>query len=216
MPKSKRAKVVSLTQADKKGLETKKALIDQIHGACDEYARVFIFSVENMRNSKLKEVRMQWRDSRFFFGKNKVMCRAFGLEPTTELRTNMHKLSQRLTGNVGVLFTNRPRELVDKWFEKYEVKDYARSGNAATQTVRLIAGPLPQFSHALEPQLRKLGMPTSLQRGIVTLDKDYVVCTEGTPLSPEQARLLKLLEHPMATFRIKLICVYDNEDVTDY
>lgn len=79
---------------------------------------------------------------------------------------------------------------LNRWFEKYEVKDYARSGNAATQTVRLIAGPLPQFSHALEPQLRKLGMPTSLQRGIVTLDKDYVVCTEGTPLSPEQARLL--------------------------
>lgn len=94
MPKSKRAKVVSLTQTDSKGLGTKKELVQQIHDACDEYARVFVFSVENMRNAKLKEVRMQWRDSRFFFGKNKVMSIAFGLDPETEYRTNMHEISK--------------------------------------------------------------------------------------------------------------------------
>ena len=94
MPKSKRAKVVSLTQTDRKGLETKKQLVQQVHDACDEYDRVFIFSVENMRNSKLKEVRTLWRDSRFFFGKNKVLSIAFGLGPETEYRTNLHKLTQ--------------------------------------------------------------------------------------------------------------------------
>ncbi|EGD76094.1 mRNA turnover protein 4 mrt4 [Salpingoeca rosetta] len=216
MPKSKRAKVVSLTQTDRKGLQTKKALVQQIHDACDEFARVFIFSVENMRNAKLKEVRTGWRDSRFFFGKNKVMSIAFGLDPESEYRTNMHEISKRLSGNVGVLFTNRPREDVEKWFKTYEVKDYARAGNPSTQAVRLMAGPLPQFSHALEPQLRKLGLPTSLKRGIVTLEKDYTICEKGVTLSPEQARLLKLFEHPMATFRINLLAVYDEEAVQDY
>ena len=77
-----------------------------------------------------------------------------------------------------------------RWFSTYQSKEYARSGNKATQAVNLVAGPLPQFSHALEPQLRKLGLPTSLQRGVVTLDKDYCICEKDAVLTPEQARLL--------------------------
>jgi predicted transposase YbfD/YdcC len=36
----------------------------QIHEALDQYAYVYVFSVENMRNSKLKDVRTAWKDSR--------------------------------------------------------------------------------------------------------------------------------------------------------
>ena len=35
----------------------------------------------------------------------------------------------------------------------------------ATQTVVIDQGPLPAFSHSMEPQLRQLGLPTSLQKG---------------------------------------------------
>ena len=47
----------------------------QIKECIDEYANIFLFSVQNMRNTKLKDVRSKWRDSRFFFGRNKVMIR---------------------------------------------------------------------------------------------------------------------------------------------
>ncbi len=42
----------------------------------------------------------------------------------------------------------------------------------------------------MEPQLRQLGMRTSLKKGIVTLDVDYEICKKGDKLTPEQARLL--------------------------
>jgi mRNA turnover protein 4 len=60
----------------------------------------------------------------------------------------------------------------------------------ATETVVLDSGPLKQFPHSLEPHLRQLGMPTTLQKGVVTLLKDYEVCKEGVALTPEQARIL--------------------------
>lgn len=60
----------------------------------------------------------------------------------------------------------------------------------ATDTVTLPAGPLPQFPHSIEPHLRQLGMPTSLQKGIVTLLKEFTVCKAGESLKPEQARML--------------------------
>jgi mRNA turnover protein 4 len=52
------------------------------------------------------------------------------------------------------------------------------------------AGPLEQFQHTMEPELRKLGLHTSLKKGVVTLDTDFVVCKTGDKLNPEQTRLL--------------------------
>ena len=54
---------------------------------------------------------------------------------------------------------------VCRWFAQYSSVDFARSGTPAAQTVELEAGPLQEFSHAIEPQLRKLGLPTKLQKG---------------------------------------------------
>ena len=42
----------------------------------------------------------------------------------------------------------------------------------------------------MEPQLRKLGLPTTLNRGVITLSQEYTVCTKGSYLTPEQAQIL--------------------------
>ena len=52
-----------------------------------------------------------------------------------------------------------------RWFDSFREPDFARSGNVASQTVMLEEGPLESFSHAMEPQMRQLGLPTSLKRG---------------------------------------------------
>jgi len=134
-----------------------------------------------------------------------------GRNKETEYRDNLHKLSNRLYGQCGLLFTNRPRDEVFKWFEEYYETDFARSGNIAPDTVILDAGPLPQFSHSIEPHLRQLGMPTSLQKGVVTLLKDYEVCREGSPLTSEQTRILKLLGTEMAEFKITIEAVWESD-----
>jgi mRNA turnover protein 4 len=78
----------------------------------------------------------------------------------------------------------------NRFFGSYACPDFARSGCIATDDVLIGAGPLDQFQHTMEPQLRQLGMRTSLKKGIVTLDVDYQICKAGDKLSPEQARLL--------------------------
>ncbi|CAK8695549.1 unnamed protein product [Clavelina lepadiformis] len=162
-----------------------------------------------MRNSKLKEVRNAWKHSRFFFGKNKVMALALGKTPETEIMNGLHKLSTKLANEVGVLFTSKSNEDVISWFETYSEHDYARAGNIATSTVELDEGPLVQFSHAIEPHLRKLGLPVALKKGIVTMLQDYTVCREGEVLTPEQAKILKLLKVVMSQFSIEMRCTWD-------
>ena len=77
-----------------------------------------------------------------------------------------------------------------RFFSDYSCPDFARSGNIATEDVKIEAGPLEKFQHTMEPQLRQLGMHTSLKKGIVTLDIDFQLCKKGDKLTPEQARLL--------------------------
>lgn len=47
--------------------------------------------------------------------------------------------------------------------------DFARAGDIAPETIELPEGLLPQFAFSMEPQLRKLGMPTKLDKGIFSL-----------------------------------------------
>ncbi|KAL1415346.1 hypothetical protein MTO96_029494 [Rhipicephalus appendiculatus] len=211
MPRSKRNRQVSLTRTKKKGLEHKRDLIQEVRDAFEKYDKVFVYSVSNMRNSKLKDVRQEWKDSRFYFGKNKVMSVALGRFIDEDHRENLHKVSERLRGQCGLFFTNAPKEKVLQWFNDYSDPDYARAGFRATERVFLDQGPLPQFQHSLEPHLRRLGLPTSLQKGVVTLVKDHEVCKEGEVLKPEQASILKLLGVKMATFKITMEFLWNSD-----
>ncbi|XP_065063121.1 mRNA turnover protein 4 homolog [Rhopilema esculentum] len=215
MPKSKRNKIVTLSKTTSKGMELKKELVDKVKTSVDEFAYIYIFSVENMRNSKIKDIRNEWRSSRFFFGKNKVMAVALGRSHEDEYKENLHEVSKRLKGNVGLLFTNKSREEVLRWFEKYRDLDYSRTGNIATKDIALPEGPLDpeDFSFSMEPQLRQLGLPTELRKGIIHLTEEYKVCKEGDTLTPEQCRILKLFNHPLSEFRVKLTHVWSSSGV---
>jgi len=212
MPKSKRDKKISLTRVDKKpGLETKAALVDKVRGAVDDYARLFVFQVENMRNNKLKTVRESWSHSKFFIGKNRVLSKALGGTEAEEYAAGLAMLAKCLRNECGLLATNQARAEVEEYFGGLQEADFARTGGIATETVVLDKGPLPEFSHSMEPQLRQLGLPVSLVRGVPTLLSDHTVCTAGTTLTSEQARMLKLLGHQQAAFRLRLVAAWDKE-----
>ncbi|XP_065086251.1 mRNA turnover protein 4 homolog [Ochlerotatus camptorhynchus] len=217
MPKNKRDQKVSLTKTDRKGLSNKQQIITDIQECRQKYDNVFLFTVQNMRNTKLKDVRSAWKNSRFFFGKNRVMQLGlkFVSDDTDEdpkLEQDLEKLREQMVGQCGLLFTSEGKETVLDWFESYSATEFARSGFKATKTVLLKEGPLEQFSHAIEPHLRSLGMPTKLDRGIVTLYKDFTVCEKDKVLTPEQARILKLLGNPMAKFKVIVNCCCTKEN----
>ncbi|KAK4405059.1 turnover protein 4 [Sesamum angolense] len=192
MPKSKRNRPVTLSKTKKKGKEHKENVVNSIRDAVEKYESVYVFAFENMRNLKFKEFRERLKSSsRFFLGSNKVMQVALGRSVADEIRPGLHKISKRLHGDSGLCLTSLPKEDVERLFDKYEDYDFARTGSTAIEKVELKAGPLDQFTHEMEPFLRKQGMPVRLNKGIVELVSDFVVCEEGKALSPESARILK-------------------------
>ncbi|WFD34457.1 mRNA turnover and ribosome assembly protein [Malassezia cuniculi] len=219
MAKSKRAKVISLTRTKTKTREDKESHMDNVRAAAQEYEYVWVFAIANMRNSYLAEVRRLWSGSRMLFGKLRVVAKALGESPEEEVRPGIGAISQRLRGNVGLLFTNSPPAEVQDWCEDYRRLDFARMGNKATETITLPAGPVmmrtdpPEtLPHPMEPHLRKLGMPTQLKNGVPTLLQDYVVCKKGEALTAERAQILKLLMIQMAHFRLVPIAYWSAAD----
>lgn len=56
-----------------------QAFVDKIRKSVDEYPRLFVFAVDNMRNTHFQQVRDSWKThSTFFLGKNRVMALALG------------------------------------------------------------------------------------------------------------------------------------------
>lgn len=217
MPKSKRNRAVTLSKTKKKGREHKEAIVNSIREAVEKYASMYVFSFENMRNLKFKEFREQLKStSRFFLGSNKVMQVALGRSVSDEIRPGLYKISKFLRGDSGLLLTNMPDEEVKKLFGEFEVYDFARTGTLSTEKVELKEGPLNEFSHEMEPFLRKQGMPVRLNKGVVELVSDFVVCEEGKPLSPESSRILRLLGMKLAVFNLNLICRWSGDDFEVY
>ncbi|KAI1099164.1 ribosomal protein L10 [Jackrogersella minutella] len=231
MPKSKRSKVVQMTQVNKKTKEDKERLFENIRGCIPEYQYCFVFSVENMRNTYLKGVRQQLHDSRIFFGKTKLMARALGHSPEDSYADNIFHLTPYLRGTVGLLFTNRRLSDLLPYFESLsrDKVDFARAGAVAPRgfvvpygVVHATGGEVPAdydvpIGHTLEPELRRLGVPVRMDKGRVLLDEGpagpdpaggYVVCREGDVLDSRQTRLLKLFSVCLSEFTIKVVAYW--------
>ena len=107
MPKSKRNKMVSLTNVKKKGREGKEHLVEKIQECVGEYEHSYVVSFENMRSGPFKRMQSDMHSStKFFLGKNKVMSLALGKHPEDEVEDNTHQLSRYLTGQVCLAFSN--------------------------------------------------------------------------------------------------------------
>jgi len=145
------------------------------------------------------------------------MAKALGSTPEDEYQPNTSQLSKHLAGNVGLLFTNRTPEQVTEYFSNFSKTDFARAGTAATRLFTVPAGIVYSMggeiaaeddvvmAHSLEPELRKLNMPTSLVKGKITLENPYTVCEEGDVLDSRQTRLLKLFGVATADFTVQLV-----------
>lgn len=145
------------------------------------------------------------------------MAKALGSTPEDEYQPQTRLLSKHLVGNVGLLFTNREPEAVKEYFSALAKTDFARAGTPASREftvpegiVYSTGGELPAeedvpLAHSLEPELRRLNMPTSLTKGKISLQNPYTVCQEGDVLDSRQTRLLKLFGVATAEFTVQLV-----------
>lgn len=172
--------------------------------------------------------------NRIFFGKTKLTARALGTTPADAQADGLDRLTAYLSGSVGLLFTNRDPAAITSYFSALGHVDFARAGAVASRTVTVppgvvysTGGEVPAehdvpVAHTLEPELRRLGMPTRMVKGKVCLGsggggedggeggpaQGYTICRAGDVLDSRQTRLLKLFSVCMSEFRVTLLAYW--------
>lgn len=151
------------------------------------------------------------------------MAKALGSSPETAYQTNTHQLAPYLVGNVGLLCTDRSPDSVREFFAANTPTDFARAGTPASRGFTIPEGIVYSMggevsaeddvplAHTLEPELRRLNVPTSLTKGKITLQNEYEVCREGQVLDSRQTRLLKMFGVATAEFRVRLLAYWGKE-----
>jgi mRNA turnover protein 4 len=216
MGRSKREKVVALTATRKRvvGRDAKAALLTEMRGLVDEYTNIYVFNTDNMRNVKLKDLRSQWKDSRFYFGRKRIAQVAFGRDIESEHADGLHAVAEKLVGNVGILFTNRKGAEVREFFTTYSAADYARAGFVANEDISLKEGALDMFVPEHEPRLRALGLNVTLARGAIVLRENTSLCAVGDVLTADRAKLIEMLGYKLSMFKVNLLLHYNRETGT--
>ncbi|EGG20010.1 ribosomal protein L10 family protein [Cavenderia fasciculata] len=210
MARSKRSKVVSLTTVVKNPGEKKKRLVANVRELIDEYKSIYVVSFDNARNSHLKQARTDWPASKFLYGKKQVLAVGLGRTLEEELRPNLSKVTKYLSGECALFFTNDSKDTVMTYFENFKEEDHARAGFVPKETVVIPAGTIDML-HSQEPYLRKLGMPTLLKAGIISLESDFNLCEEGIPVTPDQAKLMQLFDKKISEFSFRVVGVWSDD-----
>lgn len=224
MPRSKRSKLVTLAQTDKKGKENKTRIFDEIRSALDEFRFVWILQLDDVRTPVLQDIRTDWAGSKLILGKRRVLEKSLGDTPEEEYKDNLHKLSKLCTGVSGLLFTNETPDTVQAYFTAYSKQDYSRAKSKAPIDFTIPEGIVYSrggqiaieedvpMSHSLEETLRnKLKVPTKIKAGKIILNEPYVVCTKGETLDVRKALLLKQFGVAASEFKVNTIAYFDNE-----
>lgn len=152
------------------------------------------------------------------------MSRALGATPADAAAEGIDRLTHHLSGSVALLLTDREPESIARYFADFHPVDFARAGAVAPRefvvppgVVYATGGAVPAehdvpLGHTIEPELRRLGVPTRMVRGKVVLGDEegregegYVVCREGEVLDSRQTRLLKLFDQCLSEFKVRVL-----------
>lgn len=118
MPKSKRNKIVHLTQVKKKGKDHKEDLMKQVEQYIAQFKRVFIFDFDQTKSDRIMNLRLKLKDiGRIFAGRNSLVSLTLK-QVGTKTNTDFDELIQQVAGHRGLLFTDISSEklmdLLDK------------------------------------------------------------------------------------------------------
>jgi mRNA turnover protein 4 len=105
------------------------------------------------------------------------------------------------------MFTDRTKKDIKQLFKRVRAADYAKMEDIAPRTFTIPKGPLDpsKYPVSMDPFLRKLGLTTKIEKGVVELTQDYVACRIGEPITADGARILKLWEQKLSEFHIGLV-----------
>lgn len=187
--------------------------MQEVRKAVDAHETLYVFTYENMRSAKFKDIRLHFRDekkgSRIFLGKNKLLQIALGRTSEEEYADNLRHIAKLIVGgSVGLLFTSQPAPAVESYFHSMVEPDFSRAGSVASREAVVTLEMLSHFPSSMMESFRKLGLPVEISNGVIIFRDEGVtefrICKVGETLSAEKCKMLVHFGIKLADFQVTL------------
>lgn len=106
MPKSKKNKIVHLTQVKKKGKDHKEDLMKTLEQYVSQYDQVYLFDFEQTKSDRIMNLRLRLKEhGRIYAGRNSLVLASLK-SIGSKTKANYSGLLKHVTGHRGLFFSN--------------------------------------------------------------------------------------------------------------
>ena len=212
MPKSKRSKIVPLTNAKSNQKELKEKAFKKLSANFLKFNNVLLLENINL-NSENQKTLVNDLPGVLIFAKKTVMRVFFSnqLAAYPQLQTMVEFLENPNLKEVCLLLTNSPKKTIDGALASLKRQEFANPGSPATATVILSAGDqvFQSLSTSNDAYLRNLGVFTTVQDSKLYLQENFVAAQKGKPVTVVQSKIMKMLGIKAGTFESKVLLAFD-------
>jgi large subunit ribosomal protein LP0 len=196
--------------------EEKKDYEKKLNGLLNQYSKVLICKMDNVRSQQVHDVRKDLRGKAvMLMGKKTLQAKvvenraeAAGASENDRLFKQKCDEMNLLTGNTSLVFTNNDVSEISAILDRYRVQAPARVGAIAPCDVVVPAG-----NTGMEPTatsfFQALNIATKINKGTVEIIADKKVLAEGDKVDNSTAALLQKLKISPFYYQVEILCVWD-------
>eukprot|EP00331_Platyophrya_macrostoma_P010894 CAMPEP_0176429782 /NCGR_PEP_ID=MMETSP0127-20121128/13896_1 /TAXON_ID=938130 /ORGANISM="Platyophrya macrostoma, Strain WH" /LENGTH=323 /DNA_ID=CAMNT_0017811613 /DNA_START=1 /DNA_END=972 /DNA_ORIENTATION=+ len=196
--------------------EEKREYEAKLNGYLDQYSKIIICNMNNVRSQQVHDVRRDLRGKgAFLMGKKTLQAKIVDNRASrADASANDQMLNKKceelslLTGNTGLLFTNNEVSEISAILDRYRVQAPARVGAIAPCDVIIPAG-----NTGMEPTatsfFQALQIATKINKGTVEIIADKKVLSEGDKVDNSTAALLQKLKISPFYYQVEIVSVWD-------
>lgn len=192
----------------------KERYAEKLRKLLNEYKNALIITVDFVGSTQMQQVRIALRNQAvILMGKNTVIRKVI----REEAERNNKKLSELLplvSGNMGIVFTNKDLPHVRKTLQENRVPAAAKAGVLAPDDVFIQAGPT-----GLDPGqtafFQALNINTKIARGSIEIINKVHLVKKGERVNSSHVGLLSKLDQKPFSYGIIVTHAYENGSVYD-
>ncbi len=192
--------------------EWKKDEVKEIKDLIDSYDVIGVVDLLNIPAKQLQEMRKSLSNHALIRLSKKNLIN-LALEDCNKNKENIVGLSEHMTGQPALIFTDMNPFRLYKILEDNKTDAPAKPGSTASKDIVV-----PKGDTGFEPgpflgELQQIGANARIDKGKIVVDKDAVVVEEGDTVSPQVASVLTRLGIKPMEVGIDLHAVYEEGSV---
>lgn len=191
--------------------EWKKKEVEELAKILKSYPVIALVDVADVPAYPLSKMREKLRGKALLRVSRNTLIELAIRKAAQELgKPELEKLIDHIQGGAGILATEMNPFKLYKLLEESKTPAPAKPGVPAPRDVVIPAGPTPIAPGPLVGEMQSIGIPARIEKGKVSIQKDYTVLKAGEVITAQLARILNALGIEPLEVGLNLLAAYED------